>query len=74
MKAQSLEIEQLHKDLERANSANESMRDELEQLKGEAAGAAPPDEGSGHRTASPRESSPLDETTSGMQPRKRRSR
>ena len=35
MKAQSLEIEQLQRDLERAQSVNESMRDELEQLKGE---------------------------------------
>ena len=42
MKAQSLEIEQLQRDLERAHSANETMRDELEQLRGEAPGTAPP--------------------------------
>lgn len=57
MKAQSLEIEKLQKDLERARSANETMRDELEQLKGDAPGTAPLIESStaspkGHRTSS----------------------
>ena len=74
MKSQSLKIEQVHKVLERANRANESMRDELLQLKGEAAGAALPDEGKWDKTASSKEGSPLDETISGMQSRKRQSR
>ena len=54
MKAQSLEIEQLQRDLERANSANESMHAELEQLKEEASGTMSTAEG----TASPKGSRP----------------
>jgi len=72
MKTQNDEIAQLQRELERANNANESMRDELEQLKGEASGTAPPGRGS-HGTVSPEGGSPSVESEQDVPPTDRRS-